>query len=61
MKYWSGLYPESMKEIIVAGADAMLKTAMRLLGRQGGAAAVPVLLPAPRTNTADERRRRRDR
>jgi len=45
-----------MKEIIVAGADAMLKTAMRLLGRQGGAAAVPVLLPAPGTNTAHERR-----
>jgi len=27
MGFWAALYPESMKEIIMAGADSMLKTA----------------------------------
>ena len=34
MGFWAGLYPESMKEIIMAGADSMLKTALRILGSQ---------------------------
>ena len=34
MRFWAGLYPESMKEIIMAGADSMLKTALRILGSQ---------------------------
>ena len=35
MHYLAGLYPDSMKEIIVAGVDSMMKVALKILGRQG--------------------------
>jgi len=48
MGFWAGLYPESMKEIIMAAADSMLKTALRILGSQrGSTAGRPRTLQAP--------------
>ena len=35
MHYLAGLYPDSMKEIIVAGIDLMIQVALKILGRQG--------------------------
>jgi hypothetical protein len=33
--YWAGLYQEEIQKMINAGVDLMMKTAMRLLGKQG--------------------------
>lgn len=33
MRYWAGLYPGDMQEVIVAGAESMLKAVMQVIGR----------------------------
>jgi hypothetical protein len=35
MRYWAGLYPEETQKMINAGVDSMMKTALKLLGKQG--------------------------
>jgi hypothetical protein len=46
IRYWAGLYQEDYQEdtqrTITAGVDLMMRTALKLLGKQGGAA--PTLL-----------------
>jgi hypothetical protein len=38
MRYWAGLYLEETQKMINAGVDLMMKTVMRLLGKQDGGA-----------------------
>ncbi|GJN26465.1 hypothetical protein PR202_gb14397 [Eleusine coracana subsp. coracana] len=33
MRYWAGLYPGDMQAVVVAGAEAMLGAALKVLGR----------------------------
>jgi hypothetical protein len=42
IRYWAGLYQEDTQRTITAGVDLMMRTALKLLGKQGGAA--PTLL-----------------
>jgi hypothetical protein len=34
MHYWTGLYPEGMQQTISEGIDLMLRTAVKMLGKQ---------------------------
>lgn len=58
MRYWAGLYSSEMQEVIAAGVNTMMKTAMNLIGNQGRRA--PVLLiknaeaPAEEEEGSDE-------
>jgi hypothetical protein len=42
--YWTGLYPENTQKAIRVGVNLMMRTALKLLGRQGGAAASTLLI-----------------
>jgi hypothetical protein len=34
MSYWAGLFPQTDKEALVAGANTMLQIALKLLGKK---------------------------
>jgi hypothetical protein len=35
MKYWAGLYPEEAQRLINNGVEVMMRTALKLLGKDG--------------------------
>jgi hypothetical protein len=36
MRYWVDLYPEETQELITSGVDLMMRTTMKLLGKDDG-------------------------
>jgi hypothetical protein len=46
LQYWACLYPEDTQKMIAIGVELMMKTALRLLGKNGGGAQVLALKDA---------------
>jgi hypothetical protein len=50
MRYWSGLYQEGTQKAISDGVDLMLRTVIKLLGKQGEGKKTQLMIDASESN-----------
>jgi hypothetical protein len=55
IQYWVGLYPEETQQLTKDGVEVLMKTALKLIGKQENRKQVPALKEKVAGTTEDER------